>query len=225
MNEMNEEKKYLINKSKYKSNNGFIIGFPSLFPANRLAENFATFTSFRKNLEIEEKIMDILKKIRVCSEDDDVKDIDIFFESDKEEENEKEDEEKVDEEEKDVELKKTQKGKTDKYRKNNEPLNKNKCKIKKVEDKRIFEDLKNMFKEYVLIATKAFKDFSYYYRTIDNFYDDYKKYYWKKESGKLYDKITSDIISIVIKNYLDYEKTLINIIDKINEINSNLKYI
>lgn len=214
MKEMNEEKKYLINKSKYKIDNGFIIGFPSLFPAERVAENFATFTMFRKDLEIEEKIMDILKKIRVCSEDDDVKDIDIFFESDKEEDVE---------EEKDVEVKKSQKGKTDKFRKNDEPLNKNKTKIMKVEDKRIFEDLKNMFKEYILIIRKAYEDFSYYYRMIKNLNEDYKKNYWKKGSGKLYDKITSGIISIVIKNYLDYEKTLINIINKINDINSNLK--
>lgn len=208
MNKNQEEKQYLVeqNKSKYKNDNGFIIGFPSLTPAERLTENITTFTIFRFSLKIEKKMMDILIKIGVCDEDDKVEDIDIFFRNDEEEEKAKEeyeeDEEKEDEKEQ-------------KIKANDEAFDTIKDKIRKEVEKKIFKELKNLFKEYALITRSAFRDFYYYYRVIENLYKDYKKNYCKNGIGKLYDKTTTEIISILNKNFLVYEKKLINIVDKI----------
>ena len=216
MNKNQEEKQYLVeqNKSKYKNDNRFIIGFPSLTQAERLTENITTFTMFRFNLKIEKKMMDILIKIGVCDEDDKVEDIDLFFRNDDEEEKDKEDDDEEYEENKEKEDEKEQKIKA-----NDESFGKNKDKIRKEEDKKIFKVLKNLFKEYALITRSAFRDFYYYYRVIENLYKGYKKNYCKNGIGKLYDKTTTEIISILNKNFLVYEKKLINIVDKINYIN------
>ena len=160
-------------------------------------------------------MMDILIKIGVCDEDDKVEDIDIFFRNEEEEEKAKED----DEEEEYEEDEEKEDEKEQKIKANDEALIKNKDKIRKEEDKKIFKELKNLFKEYALITRSAFRDFYYYYRVIENLYKGYKKNYCKNGIGKLYDKTTTEIISILNKNFLVYEKKLINIVDKINYIN------
>ena len=230
MNKNQEEKQYLLeqNKSKYKNDNGIIMGFPSLSPAETLTQNMSTFTMFRLHLRIEKKMMDILIKIRVCDKDDNVEDIDIFFKSDEKEEKDEEDsdEEENDEEKEDYEEDEESEEEEDEMEQNNkendEACDKNKDKIMKEEDKKIFKEMKNLFKEYVLITRSAFKDFSYYYTVIENLYKGYKKNYLKNGIGKLYDGITTKIISIVNNNFSVYDQKLINIVDKINDINSNL---
>ena len=178
MNKNQEEKQYLVeqNKSKYKNDNGFIIGFPSLTPAERLTENITTFTIFRFSLKIEKKMMDILIKIGVCDEDDKVEDIDIFFRNDEEEEKAKEDDEEEYEEDEEKEDEKEQKIKA-----NDEAFDTIKDKIRKEVEKKIFKELKNLFKEYALITRSAFRDFYYYYRVIENLYKVYKKNIVKME--------------------------------------------
>ena len=217
MNKNQEEKQYLVeqNKSKYKNDNGFIIGFPSLTPAERLTENITTFTMFRFSLKIEKKMMDILIKIGVCDEDDKVEDIDLFFRNDDEEEKAKED----DDEEEYEEDEEKEDEKEQKIKANDEAFGTIKDKIRKEVEKKIFKELKNLFKEYALITRTAFRDLYYYYRVIENLYKGYKKNYCKNGIGKLYDKTTTEIISILNKNFLVYEKKIINIVDKINYIN------
>ena len=188
--------------------------YKTVWMIKSLTENITTFTMFRFNLKIEKKMMDILIKIGVCNEDDKVEDIDLFFRNDDEEEKDKEDDDEEYEENKEKEDEKEQKIKA-----NDEALIKNKDKIRKEEDKKIFKELKNLFKEYALITRTAFRDLYYYYRVIENLYKGYKKNYCKNGIGKLYDKTTTEIISILNKNFLVYEKKLINIVDKINYIN------
>jgi len=46
--------------------------------------------------------------------------------------------------------------------------------------------------------------------------------YWKSGVGKIFDKTTTEILSLLNKNYIYYESKLENISCKLNELNSEL---
>ena len=223
MKEIPLDNKSLIEpiKSPYTEDNGFIIGIPSLSPVDRVTENFARFTMIRHSLKIKEKIREILKKIGVCPPDYDSyieKYFEIYEEEEDDDEEEEEKEDDDDEEEDDEEEEEE-----DDEEETDEAIEENGPKMMKDEDKKIFKELTIIFKEYKQISGKAFDDFAFYCSVIEKLYRDYKKNYWKNGIGKIYDKITKEIITSLNKNYLIYEKKFMFEINKLNNINSKLR--
>lgn len=91
------------------------------------------------------------------------------------------------------------------------------------ENDKIYDEMDNITKEYDTIIDEADENAKYYDGIIMVLYWDYKLNYWRSGIGHLIDKITTGIISLLNKNYIDYEKRIVVILDKIK--NLSLKFI
>ena len=96
--------------------------------------------------------------------------------------------------------------------------------LKKYNDENggINEEIDNIKKEYKKIMKEAEENADFYYRVILILYWDYQLNYWKSGVGKVFDKTTTGILSLLNKNYINYENKLINICNNLKEINLEL---
>ena len=96
--------------------------------------------------------------------------------------------------------------------------------LKKYNDENggIYEEIDNMKKEYKKIMKEAEENVDFYYRVILILYWDYQLNYWKSGVGNIFNKTTTEILSLLNKNYINYENKLIDICNKLKEINLEL---
>ena len=91
------------------------------------------------------------------------------------------------------------------------------------DDDKILEEINDLVHEYNKIADESKENFDYYYKVIFNLGCNYNSNYSEKGCGRIYDKIATEINSLLNNNYINYEKQLINIVDKIKDLNLRLK--
>ena len=84
-----------------------------------------------------------------------------------------------------------------------------------VKDKYIIKELKDIYKKYLKIRNKAEENFSFYLDVAKSIGFTYYYNEWVKGIGNIYIKTTNEIISLLIKDYLNYEKEIINLINLI----------
>ena len=84
-----------------------------------------------------------------------------------------------------------------------------------VKDKYIIKELKDIYKKYLKIRNKAEENFSFYLDVAKSIGFTYYYNEWVKGIGNIYNKTTNEIISLLIKVYLNYEKEIINLINLI----------
>ena len=109
------------------------------------------------------------------------------------------------------------------YTKINEILEKiDKNKNKDDEIVLINEKIDNIKKGYKKIMKEAKDNYRFYKRIIMNLYWDYQSNYWKNGVGKIFDKTTTGILSLLNKNYIDYENKLEDFSCQLKELNLKL---
>ena len=212
MNQNENETNTLIEKIKtnYINNNGLIIRIPDLAPYDNLITNHELFIKARQSYKIEDKAKDILKKIGLFFIDDKTKKKDEkYWEKFLEDRKYWEDLRKLDEEQK--------------IQKRKEIANynaevENRYKLMKEEYQIVLKDLKNVYKEYLNICREAFDYSDYYLSVIKDLHYYYKKYFWEKGVGKIYDGTTTEIIDIMNNKYILNEKRFINISNCLNHL-------
>ena len=69
---------------------------------------------------------------------------------------------------------------------------------------------------------EAEDNYKFYEKLIMVLYWDYHQNYWKNGVGKIFDKITTGILSMLNKNYIYYESKIVDICCKLNELNLTL---
>ena len=91
------------------------------------------------------------------------------------------------------------------------------------DDDKILEEINDLVRKYNEIIKESKENFDYYYEVIYNLGCNYS--YNSSEIGcaRIYDKLATEIISLLNNNYINYEKKLINIVDKIKDLNLRLK--
>ena len=87
----------------------------------------------------------------------------------------------------------------------------------------IIEELKDLANEYNDIVKESKENFDFYFKAIFNLYSDYKYNISEIGAEIVYDKTTTGIITLLNKNYINYEKKLINIDDKLKVLNLKIK--
>ena len=87
----------------------------------------------------------------------------------------------------------------------------------------IIEELKDLANEYNDIVKESKENFDFYFKAIFNLYSDYQYNISENGAEIVYDKMTSGIITLLNKNYINYEKKLINIDDRLKALNLKLK--
>ena len=200
MTHINEEQEEILEKikNKYNYNNGYILGIPNSSPINCLVNNYCKFESIISSYEISKKIDNILIKYELLKEDK---------ENEEWEEIEDQDEKKV----------------------GNDIVNENK--IRKINEKKIRKDpIKNEIINELIkinektnnISVQAYDNFMYYYEIIDELIRKYKENYWLQNIGKIYNKITEEIIALLNNNYIEYEKNLKTMNEELKNINLKL---
>lgn len=80
-------------------------------------------------------------------------------------------------------------------------------------------EIKNIKKEYKRIVKESDENFIYYDSAIKFIYYKYKENYRKKGCEEVFDKTTVEINSILNNLYIKYELKLINIKEKIKNLN------
>ncbi len=91
------------------------------------------------------------------------------------------------------------------------------------DDDKILEEIFDLADEYNEIAKESKENYYYYYEVILNLKGNYKYNYYENDCERYYGKLTAGIISLLNNNYINYEKRLINILDKIKDLNLRLK--
>ena len=86
----------------------------------------------------------------------------------------------------------------------------------------INKEIDNIEKGYKKIMKEAKNNYRFYKRVIMNLYWDYQSNYWKNGIGKIFDKTTTGILSLLNENYIDYEKKLEDFSCKLKELNLKL---
>ena len=87
----------------------------------------------------------------------------------------------------------------------------------------IIEELKDLANEYNDIVKESKENFDFYFKAIFNLYSDYQYNISENGAEIVYDKTTTGIITLLNKNYINYEKKLINIDDRLKALNLKLK--
>ncbi len=87
---------------------------------------------------------------------------------------------------------------------------------------RVDEETENIKKVYEEIMKEAEDNYKFYEKLIMVLYWDYHQNYWKNGVGKIFDKITTGILSMLNKNYIYYESKIVDICCKLNELNLTL---
>ena len=87
----------------------------------------------------------------------------------------------------------------------------------------IIEELKDLANEYNDIVKESKENFDFYFKAIFNLYSDYKYNISEIGAEIVYDKTTTGIITLLNKNYINYEKKLINIDDRLKALNLKFK--
>ena len=198
-----EEQKELLDKikGKYSYDNGYIIGIPDSSPQECLAANYNKFKKTLSSYEISKKIDNILIECEIIKDDE------------SEEWEEIEDLEDLDEIEDETEdyfvsekvLKRTKKFKKE---------------IRKdPKKKRIFNELIKICDKVDIIAEEAYNNYFYYFRVVRKLLVKYEEKYWFKGVGKIYNNTTKEIIALMNDKYIKYEKNLIDLIDRLKQIN------
>lgn len=207
MNKNENEVNNLFEKinDTYKYDNDFIIGIPSE-PSDILAENFAKFQKIKRDFKIEDKINDIVQKAGLQY-------IDEAEEKRNEEDNEEEEE---GDEKDDIE---------NRIINENIDWSKNGIKENKKNEGKvnINQKLNAIINEYNSIHKESYNYFFYYGKVISEYYFCYKRFYWKSGIGKIYDRVTSEIITLLNKIYLNYEKILLNLIVKLKDLDLKIR--
>ena len=109
------------------------------------------------------------------------------------------------------------------YKKINELLKKIKNNRNDDDEKVLIDkEIDNLEKEYEEIMKEAEDNYMFYKRAIMSLYSKYQMNYWKSGIGKIFDKTTTGILSLLNKNYIYYESKLEDISCKLNELNSEL---
>ena len=92
------------------------------------------------------------------------------------------------------------------------------------EDKKNKIDLEidDIIEKYNGIVKEAEENKLYYGKVIKCLLTEYEFHYWAKDSKKILDKTTNEIIQLLNKNYIQYEKNLINILEKLKNLNLKL---
>ncbi len=109
------------------------------------------------------------------------------------------------------------------YKKINELLKKIKINRNDDDEKALIDkEIDNIKKEYEEIMKEAEDNYMFYKQAIMSLYRKYELNYWKSGVGKIFDKTTTEILSLLNKNYIYYESKLENISCKLNELNSEL---
>ena len=84
-----------------------------------------------------------------------------------------------------------------------------------VKDKCIIKELKDIYEKYLKIRNKAEENFSFYFEVASSIRSSYDYNEWVKGIENIYNKTTTEIIALLNKNYLNYEKEMINLINLI----------
>ena len=84
-----------------------------------------------------------------------------------------------------------------------------------VKDKYIIKELKDIYEKYLKIRNKAEENFSFYLEVAKKIGFTYYFNEWVKGIGNIYNKTTKEIIALLNKDYLNYEKEIINLINLI----------
>ena len=84
-----------------------------------------------------------------------------------------------------------------------------------VKDKYIIKELKDIYEKYLKIRNKAEENFSFYLEVAKKIGFTYYFNEWVKDIGNIYNKTTKEIIALLNKDYLNYEKEIINLINLI----------
>ena len=84
-----------------------------------------------------------------------------------------------------------------------------------VKDKYIIKELKDIYEKYLKIRNKAEENYSFYLGVAKSIRFSYYYNEWVKGIGNIYNKTTTEIIALLNKNYLKYEKEMINLINLI----------
>ena len=84
-----------------------------------------------------------------------------------------------------------------------------------VKDKYIIKELKDIYEKYLKIRNKAEENYSFYFGVASRIRFSYNYNEWVKGIGNIYNKTTTEIIAFLNKNYLNYEKEMINLINLI----------
>ena len=87
----------------------------------------------------------------------------------------------------------------------------------------IIEELKDLANEYNDIVKESKENFDFYFKAIFNLYSDYQYNISENGAEIVYDKTTTGIITLLNKNYINYEKKLINIDDRLKALNLKFK--
>ena len=70
-----------------------------------------------------------------------------------------------------------------------------------------------------IIAEEAYNNYFYYFRVVSELLVKYEEKYWFKGVGKIYNNTTKEIIALMNDKYIKYEKNLIDLIDRLKQIN------
>ena len=84
-----------------------------------------------------------------------------------------------------------------------------------VKDKCIIKELKDIYEKYLKIRNKAEENFLFYLEVAKKIGFTYYFNEWVKDIGNIYNKTTKEIIALLNKDYLNYEKEIINLINLI----------
>ena len=92
----------------------------------------------------------------------------------------------------------------------------------KDEEDKILGEINNLIRAYNKIIDESKENYNYYHHVIYNACSHYRDNSWKSGFRKIYDDTSTEIISLLNNNYINYEKQLINIIDKLKVLNLRL---
>ena len=84
-----------------------------------------------------------------------------------------------------------------------------------VKDKYIIKELKDIYEKYLKIRNKAEENFSFYFGVANKIRFSYDNNEWVKDIENIYNKTITEIIALLNKNYINYEKEMINLINLI----------
>jgi hypothetical protein len=88
----------------------------------------------------------------------------------------------------------------------------------------IYKELNNIVKEYNDICEKSKNNLFFYGKMLDELYFSYTIYSGEYNGvGRIFDKTTGEIINLLNKDYIHYEKNLINLSQRLIDLNLKLK--
>ena len=85
-----------------------------------------------------------------------------------------------------------------------------------IKDKYVIKELKDIYEKYRKIRNKAEENFTFYFGVANRIRFSYDKNEWVKDIENIYNKTITEIIALLNKNYINYEKEMINLINLID---------